>query len=315
MNFILAPLRGVTIRCFRETFAAELRAAGFVEAVTPFIAAMPGVDPLGDRELKSTTAHCSLPTAHCSLPTVHCSLFTVHCSLLPVTPQFITKDPGAFRDCLLRVRDAGYATADLNCGCPFPMVRNKGRGSGLLRTPGVLRRLLEVGCETMGPGKFSVKTRLGVERPDELLGLMPLFNEFPLRFLAVHARTAKQMYEGRCDAAAFARVAAAARVPVVPNGDLTLAAAPDGAMIGRDFVRSLGARPDAAELLSRYVAASEAELCGDRPVLGRVKELVSYWKDLPVWRRRWDVLKLCRSLAELRLLGLAPSCPPDRIVP
>ena len=48
---ILAPLRGVTIRCFRETFADEIRAAGFTEAVTPFIAAISGYDPLKDREL------------------------------------------------------------------------------------------------------------------------------------------------------------------------------------------------------------------------------------------------------------------------
>ena len=219
---------------------------------------------------------------------------------LRVTPQFIGKDPAALRDCLLRVKAAGYDTADLNCGCPFPMVRNKGRGSGLLRTPDVLRRMLAVGCEVMGPGKFSAKTRLGVERPDELLELMPVFNEFPLRFLAVHARTARQMYEGPCDEAAFAKVAAAARVPVVPNGDLELATAPDGAMVGRAFVRSLGTGPDAVARLLRYVSASEAELSGDRPVLGRVKELVSYWKDLPAWRRRWNVIKMCRTLDELR---------------
>ena len=33
-DLILAPLRGVTIRCFRETFAPEIAAAGFTEAVT-----------------------------------------------------------------------------------------------------------------------------------------------------------------------------------------------------------------------------------------------------------------------------------------
>ena len=60
------------------------------------------------------------------------------------------------------------------------MVRNKGRGSGILRTPDVLRRMMEVGCEAMGPGKFSVKTRLGVTRTDELLKLIPMINEFPL---------------------------------------------------------------------------------------------------------------------------------------
>ena len=48
---ILAPLRGVTIRCFRETFADEIRAAGFTEAITPFIPAISGYDPLTDREI------------------------------------------------------------------------------------------------------------------------------------------------------------------------------------------------------------------------------------------------------------------------
>lgn len=270
----------MTVRCFRETFAAELSEAGFVEAVTPFISAMPGVDPLRDRELKGGER-----------------------SPLRVTPQFIGKDPAALRECLLRARDAGYGTADFNCGCPFPMVRNKGRGSGLLRTPDVLRRMLEAGCEAMGPGAFSVKARLGVERSDELLALMPMLNEFPLRFLTVHARTARQMYSGECDRDAFSRVASAARMRVVRNGDLGLDAA-DG-MVGRGFVRALGARADSRALLLRYVEASAAELHGDAPLLGRVKELASYWKDLPGWRRTWAVLKLCRSARELRSL-LAP---------
>jgi len=280
---ILAPLRGVTIRCFRETFADELATAGFTEAITPFITAIVGLDPLKDRELK-----------------VDATTSSPHRNLL-LTPQFIGKDPSALRSCLQRVRDAGYATADLNCGCPFPMVRNKGRGSGLLRTPDVLRALVEVGCETLGPGRFSVKARLGVERPDELLGLMPLLNAFPLRFLTVHARTAKQMYAGDVDRAAFESIKAVARMPVVYNGDVPFppAASTEGLMVGRSFVRALGAREDASVLLRRYVAASRSELCGDRSVLGRMKELLSYWKDLPYWRRRWNVLKLCRTVDEL----------------
>lgn len=278
---ILAPLRGVTIRCFRRTFASELAAAGFTEAVTPFITATPGFDPLRDRELKGDEP-------------------------LPITPQFLSKDPSALRECLLRVRSAGYATADLNAGCPFPLVRNKGRGSGLLRTPDVLRRLLEVGCEVMGDGRFSLKTRLGVERPDELLGLMPLINLFPLRRIVIHARTARQMYEGECDIAAFNEVADVSQVPVVYNGDAPLPPEKSGAkakdvMVGRSFVRSLGAGTDPESLLVRYIEASSAELQGDRPVLGRIKELVAYWKDLPAWRRRWHVVKLARSLEELEV--------------
>ena len=277
---ILAPLRGVTTRLFRETFAAEIAEAGFDEAVTPFIPAMRGADPLADRELRGG----------------------LKSGAVAVTPQFIGKDPETLRSALERIKGAGFGTADFNCGCPFPMVRNKGRGSGILRTPDVLARMLEAGCETMGPGRFSVKARIGVERPDELLGLMPLLNGFPLRFLAVHPRTARQMYSGSCDEAAFEAVAAAAKMPVVRNGDVPLSAAGvAGAdvMIGRAFIRALGERVDSGDLLRRYGAALRKELCGDRPVLGAIKELVSYWRDSAVWRRRWDVVKICRTLAEL----------------
>ena len=292
---ILAPLRGVTIRCFRETFAEEIRAAGFAEAITPFIAAMRGYDPLKDRELQN----CS------NVGMLECS----NADRIRVTPQFIGKDPEALRECLLRVKAAGFETADLNCGCPYPMVRNKGRGSGLLRTPDVLRRMLEVGCETMGAGKFSVKARLGIDRNDELLKLMPLINEFPLRFLTVHARTARQMYAGVCDAGGLEKVWKVARVPIVINGDVpfppdsniqTFEHSSSSIMIGRSFIRHLGTREDSGELLRRYIAASQAELCGDHPVLGRMKELIAYWKELPQWKRRWDVIKICRTVDELK---------------
>lgn len=284
---ILAPLRGVTIRPFRETFADEIRGAGFTEAVTPFISAIPGFDPLQDRELRERGTGNREQG-------------------LKVTPQFIGKDPVALRACLEKVKSAGYDTADLNCGCPYPMVRNKGRGSGLLRTPDILRRMLEVGCDVMGPGKFSIKARLGVDRNGELLGLMPMINEFPLRFLTVHARTARQMYGGIIDDGGLGKVAAVSKVPVVRNGDVEFPLSEKRSgdrfpvMIGRSFVRWLGTREDSGELLSRYIAASQSELCGDRPVLGRMKELIAYWKDLPRWRRRWDIIKLCRSVDELK---------------
>ena len=283
---ILAPLRGVTIRCFRETFAEEIRDAGFIEAITPFITANAGYDPLKDRELRDQGSG-------------------IGDQGLRVTPQFIGKDPEALRVCLEKIKAAGYDTADLNCGCPFPMVRNKGRGSGILRTPDVLRRMLEVGCEVMGAGKFSMKARLGVDRNDELLKLMPMINGFPLRFLTVHARTARQMYEGSCDWKAVEAIENSAQVPVVRNGDIACIGASDHptirpVMVGRSFVRSLGEREDSDELLNRYIVASQAELCGDRPVLGRMKELISYWKDLPRWKRRWNIIKLCRTVDELK---------------
>ena len=299
---ILAPLRGVTIRCFREVFADIIRETGFTEAVTPFIPAMAGSDPLKDRELRDQG-----------------SGIRDRGSGIRVTPQFIGKDPVALRECLEKVKAAGFETADLNAGCPYPMVRNKGRGSGLLRTPDVLRRMLEAGCEVMGAGKFSLKVRLGVDRSDELWGLMPIINEFPLRYLTVHARTARQMYEGKCDVERLREIEKLAKVPVVRNGDIPMpevsggrgqvsgvgcqaSGIADGSriMIGRGFVRWLGTREDCKELLERYIAVSQVELFGDASVLGRMKELISYWKELPQWKRRWNVIKICRSVDELK---------------
>ena len=293
---ILAPLRGVTIRCFRETFAEQIREAGFTEAITPFLSANPGFDPLKDREL--VRFHSPTPTqtsnSLCGSPAPR--------DPIKVTPQFIGKDPASLRACLLRIKEAGYDTADLNCGCPYPMVRNKGRGSGLLRTPAILEKMIAVGCETMGEGKFSVKARLGFDGNDELLALMPMINSFPLRFLTVHARNARQMYGGECDWEAFRKVAAVAKMPIVANGDLPLQPQKNGkVMIGRAFIRQLGMRDDIGDLLSRYIDASTAELCGPSPVLGRMKELIAYWKDLPRWKRLWPVVKIARTLDELRL--------------
>ena len=324
---ILAPLRGVTIRCFREVFAEQIHEAGFTEAITPFLSANPGFDPLKDKEL--ARFHSPTPTSNspCGSPTLR--------EQIKVTPQFIGKDPESLRSCLLRIKEAGYDTADLNCGCPYPMVRNKGRGSGLLRTPAVLEKMIAVGCETMGDGKFSVKTRLGFDKNDELLALMPMLNSFPLRFLTVHARNARQMYGGECDWESFKKVATIAKMPIVPNGDIPLqpymapceqdcesktshrgtyppaAGCPRSGcpsrgetqrvMIGRAFIRQLGMRDDIGELLSRYIDASSAELRGPSPVLGRMKELIAYWKDIPRWKRLWPVIKIARTLEELRL--------------
>ena len=290
----LAPLRGVTIRAFREAFAQPLREAGFTGAFAPFIPANPGLR-VNDRMLADLEP---FPASGAAAP-----------DLLPVVPQVITKDPESMRALLRGLRARGFDRADLNAGCPFPMIRRRGRGSGLFRTPDVLERLLAAGCEEMGPGRFSLKIRLGLERPDELLALMPVVNRYPLAVLTVHARTAKQMYEGACDLARFREVAAASANPVMYNGDVPSGtqALPDYGvdrlMVGRAFVRALGLRDDADELLRRYVELSRAELSGDHPVLGRMKELLAYWTEVsPRWRRLWPVAKTCRAVDELLLL-------------
>ena len=56
---ILAPLRGVTIRCFRETFAEQIREAGFTEAITPFLSARSRIGSCAERPTKSKSLRSS----------------------------------------------------------------------------------------------------------------------------------------------------------------------------------------------------------------------------------------------------------------
>ena len=296
----LAPLRGVTIRAFRETFAAAIVDAGFVGAFAPFIPANPGIR-VNDRLFADLEP---FPSANEGQNDAKAAL--------PVIPQVITKHPDAMRELLKGLKGRGFRRADLNAGCPFPMIVRRGRGSGLIRARDTLERLIDVGCEEMGPGCFSVKTRLGLERADELFELMPVFNRYPLAALTVHARTAKQMYSGDCSMEAFAAVCSTSANPVIYNGDaqvhvdsVKVLKGLKGLMVGRGFVRSLGERGDSPELLRKYIIRSQSELSGDRPVLGRMKELLAYWAEgSPRWRRLWPMVKICRTVDEL--LSLTP---------
>ena len=195
-RIILAPLRGVTHLSFRRCLMKHF--GGLDGAVSPFLTTVAG------SKIKATHLADILPEAN---------------GFLPLVPQIIGKDPAQFRTLLLAVRDLGYARCDLNIGCPWPLIVKKGRGSGLLRDADNLRRMLDAGCDVMGDG-LSVKVRLGIDRPGLLLERMEIFNSYPLTEMTIHARTAAQRYEGEVDLDGFADCLAAAKAPVVYNGDI-----------------------------------------------------------------------------------------------
>ncbi len=307
-ELILAPLRGVTGLRFRQAFQAHL--SGLDRAVAPFIATVQG--PRVKPEILRGVDPAAQPAG------------------LPLVPQVIGKDPAQLRVMLRAMKALGYADVDLNAGCPWPFVAKKGRGAGLLRDERVLGEMLAAGCEELGPGRFSVKVRLGLDDATLLPRRLPLIQSFPLRELCVHPRTARQMYEGTVDLDAFARVADACALPLVYNGDIRtlgdfarLSArfpAVRRWMLGRGVVanpflaESIHAGQDTrdldrfrdwhADLLARYAADAP----GDHALLGHLKELWAYLA--PTFRqgdRLWDALKLTRTRDEFeRVLALTP---------
>jgi tRNA-dihydrouridine synthase B len=299
LHLCLAPMRGVTGPAFRRCLARHF--GGLDRAVAPFIATVAG------RRVKPGHLAGILPAEN---------------TFLPVVPQAIGKSPVELRVLLTAIRELGHVRCDLNAGCPWPFVVRKGRGAGLLRDPGALRAMLDAGCGIM-PGGFSVKTRLGIDRPGLLAERMAVLNDYPLAEVTIHPRTACQMYAGTVDLAAFGVCLRACRHPVVYNGDIRTrrdlerlrAAFPAVAswMIGRgvaadpflpERLRGDTTPRDPGRLrafLDDYLAESAAELSGPAALLGRLKEL---WRHLHLLfaegESLWQDIRRCRRLDDYR---------------
>ena len=119
--------------------------------------------------------------------------------------------------------DMGYEEVNLNLGCPSGTVTAKGKGSGLLMDPDFLDRFLDgVFSGTSVP--VSVKTRLGIQSPEEFGRLLEIYNRYPIACLIIHPRVQKEKYQGPVHRDVFAMALAESRNPVCYNGDLRTAA-------------------------------------------------------------------------------------------
>ena len=190
-------------------------------------------------------------------PTVHRTLTHREDRELPMAesvpftaiPQLLTKVPEDFLWAARQCADRGYTEVNLNVGCPSGTVVSKGKGSGMLRDADALDRFLEAVFQDT-PLPISVKTRLGLESPEEFPALLEVFNRYPIRELTVHPRVRKQFYDGSVDMEKFRYAAANSRNPLCYNGDITALSQADdlkaefpaleAVMIGRGLVADPG---------------------------------------------------------------------------
>jgi tRNA-dihydrouridine synthase B len=192
----LAPLQGMTDRIYRNLFPLYFK--GVDLAIAPFISSSKKMKPENNllREL--------YPDRNTGIPTI---------------PQIMGSIPADFAMIANRLCDMGYGTVNWNLGCPFPMVVRKGRGAGMLCHPARVESFLEKTMPDLKP-KLSIKLRLGLKYPDEVLELIPIFNRFELEELIIHSRTGMQMYEGEVDLDMFEQCLHLSKHRVVYNGDI-----------------------------------------------------------------------------------------------
>ncbi len=114
---------------------------------------------------------------------------------------------------------------EVNAGCPAPKVAGKGSGSGLLRDLPRLQEILhdvKAVLDAKTPEiPLTLKCRIGWD--DESINVMETLKIAEgegVEMLTVHGRTRLQGYNGLANWDWIGKVAAAAKIPVIGNGDV-----------------------------------------------------------------------------------------------
>jgi len=174
----------------------------------------------------------------------------------------------------------GAAIIDINMGCPAKKVCQLQAGSALLSDELLVARMISAvvgAARDEGDVPVTLKFRTG---PTRLLRnatrIAAIAEAEGIAMLTLHGRTRADQFNGEAEYDTIARVKAAARIPVVANGDIdcpekaarVLAhTGADAVMIGR---AALG-RPWLFRQIATYL---ETGVVGPLPTIGEVRELL-----------------------------------------
>lgn len=236
MNITLAPLEGITGAVFRRLHHAYF----------------PGVD-------KYYTPFLSPTADHRFTPREQREFFPEHNEGMPVVPQILTKDPHDFLWAANELYQMGYDEIDLNLGCPSGTVTAKGKGAGML---GDLKKL-DAFLDTIfasAPCKISVKTRLGMEAPEEFDAILEIYDRYPICELIIHPRIRKDFYKHPVRLEKFQTAYENYAHPLAYNGGIVT---PD------DYERCLTRFPDIHSIMIGQGLISDPFLAG------KIKKLIT----------------------------------------
>ena len=111
---------------------------------------------------------------------------------------------------------------DMNFGCPVRKVTSKGGGAALPLKPNLLRGIVSAAVKNAGAIPITIKFRKGIS--DDLLTFREtgrIAEGEGCAAIALHARTAAQLYDGEADWTSIGRLKETVRtIPVLGNGDI-----------------------------------------------------------------------------------------------
>jgi len=111
---------------------------------------------------------------------------------------------------------------DMNFGCPVRKVTSRGGGAAIPLKPRLLRHIVQAAVAAAGSVPVTIKFRMGIdEQYMTYLDAGRIGQEEGCAAVALHARTAAQLYDGEARWDAIARLKqAVTRIPVLGNGDI-----------------------------------------------------------------------------------------------
>lgn len=157
----------------------------------------------------------------------------------PFIVQVFGKEPDHFLSAAKIIEQMGADGIDINMGCPAAKVVSSCHGSALMRNPDLAKRLVEATVKEVSI-PVSVKTRLGWNCCDNLIGFCQGLIDAGAQALAIHGRTYEGKFSGSADWDPIYELKEAVSVPVIGNGDVS--SGPDavakiknldGVMVGR----------------------------------------------------------------------------------
>lgn len=220
----------------------------------------------------------------------------------PVFAQMIGQDIEHLERTARELEKLPVAGIDLNLGCPAPVVCRKNAGGGLLREPERVNDLLGRLREAIG-GRFTVKTRIGYDSPEEFSSLLEIFRRHAIDGLSIHGRTVRERYQTPVHAECIRMAVQALDCPVIANGNVVDVATglayldqtgADGLMVGRGAIRN----PWIFQQLTQ-------KLEGGEPSKPSFRDLLAYIEDLyeEIARERSDYEELAHVQSMKRTLA------------
>lgn len=300
MKYYFAPMEGITGYVFRNAYH------NYFPDMDKYFAAF--ISPNGERKMNSKEINDILPD---------------HNTGMYLVPQILTNNPQAFIKTAKELGEYGYQEINFNLGCPSPTVVTKKKGSGFLAFPEELDRFLDTVFRELKDLKLSLKTRIGIEEPEEFFRLLEIYNQYPLEELIIHPRLQQDFYNNHPNLEIFAMALKSSKHKICYNGDLFTAAdcrnfeqkfpQVETVMIGRGILRNpgilreiqTGERIDKERLrgfhdqiLSNY----KEVLFGDKTVLFKMKEI---WAQLNTLftnpEKYWKKIKKAQKLTDYEI--------------